>query len=81
MRTKAKKRKIVPILVRCPVNMEEYFMNTKNEGARCREEIERELGRKAYEFAEKRFLRNSAHRIHEICVLLRVIDRGETKWR
>jgi hypothetical protein len=58
-----------------------YSNNTRKEGARCREEIERELGRKAYEFAEKRFSRGGGHGIHEICVFLKVIDRGGAKWQ
>ena len=80
-RVKAKKRKIVPILVKRTVDLSTCNNSaaTLGLGQKTRREIEEEIGRKVYEFADMR-ISHTGPFMKEVAVLVHVIDRGGRKY-
>lgn len=80
-RVKAKKRKVVPILVKRTVDLSTCADSNSIRylGKTTRKGIEEEIGRKVYEFADKRISHTDSF-MKEIAVLVHVIDRGGRKW-
>lgn len=75
-RVKAKKIKIVPILVKRTIDLSEYTdPNSVNcLGRVTRKEIEEEIGRKVYEFAQIR-VSHTRPVLKEVSVMVYVVNR------
>lgn len=83
MRTKAKKRKVIPIVATVTIPMEEYQNNPQASGQRASDELCKILGRKVFEFCRKEVSFQTAEADHvEVRADIRVLDMGkEFIWR